>query len=599
MDWLNEQPRMPDLVHAHYADAGYVGVGVANLLGVPLVFTGHSLGRDKRKRLLASGLSAQAIEDSYNIARRIAAEEETLANAELVITSTNNEIREQYELYNYYDPDRMAVIAPGTDLTQFFPPREEETFGFEKKLEPFLRKPEKPIVLALSPPDERKNIAMLVKAYGKNKQLQKAANLVIVAGNRKDIRNLGQGAQDVLTSLLILVDRYNLYGKVALPKKHKADDVPEIYRLAAARRGVFINPALTEPFGLTLLEAAATGLPVVATENGGPVDIIGNCKNGLLVNPLHKKEISKALLALLSDPDAWKEASENGLEGVREHYTWQAHADQYLEQLATMIGRKPALEVQEPADQWVRYRDRALFTDLDQSLLGDPEMLPRFAEVVRSQRQQVTFGIATGRRIDSALAVMKNHGIPSPDVLISSLGTRIHYDRVLIEDKHWADHIDHGWNRARIERVLSEIPGLKLQPKRTQSRFKISWYYDPAKAPAIDEIISLLHQREITANVIGSFGQFLDIIPSRASKGQALRYVALRLDIPLEHILVAGGSGADEDMMRGNALAVVVANRHEEELSQLVDLERVYFAKAEYADGILEAIDHYHFFDHD
>ena len=43
---------------------------------------------------------------------------------------------------------------------------------------------------------------------------------------------------------------------------------------------------------------------------------------------------------------------------------------------------------------------------------------------------------------------------------------------------------------------------------------------------------------------------------------------------------MAGGSGADEDMMRGNTLAVVVANRHHEELSQLVDVERIYFATA-------------------
>jgi len=41
---------------------------------------------------------------------------------------------------------------------------------------------------------------------------------------------------------------------------------------------------------------------------------------------------------------------------------------------------------------------------------------------------------------------------------------------------------------------------------------------------------------------------------------------------------VAGGSGADEDMMRGNTLAVVVANRHHEELSQLIDQQRIYFA---------------------
>ncbi len=106
-----------------------------------------------------------------------------------------------------------------------------------------------------------------------------------------------------------------------------------------------------------------------------------------------------------------------------------------------------------------------------------------------------------------------------------------------------------------------------------------------------------MHQNELNANVIVSFGQFLDILPARASKGQALRYAALRLDIPFEHILVAGGSGADEDMIRGNAMAVVVANRHEEELSELVDLERVFFSKRVHAGGLLDAIEHYGFLD--
>ncbi len=80
-----------------------------------------------------------------------------------------------------------------------------------------------------------------------------------------------------------------------------------IYRLAAASRGVFVNPALTEPFGLTLLEAAASGLPVVATEDGGPQDIIANCDNGLLIDPLDKAAIAKALLrAAASDAAYWQ-----------------------------------------------------------------------------------------------------------------------------------------------------------------------------------------------------------------------------------------------------------------------------------------------------
>jgi sucrose-phosphate synthase len=175
------------------------------------------------------------------------------------------------------------------------------------------------------------------------------------------------------------------------------------------------------------------------------------------------------------------------------------------------------------------------------------------------------------------------------------MGTRIHYGDRLSEDAHWADHIDHDWSNVRVHRVLRELPGLKLQPRETQSRFKVSWFYDAEQAPPADEITTLLHQHELNANVVLSYGQFLDVIPARASKGQALRYAAQRLDIPLEQVLVAGGSGADEDMMRGNMLAVVVANRHDEELSGLVDLERVFFSEHAHAAGLLDAIEHYGF----
>lgn len=596
VNWLNEQPRMPDIVHCHYADAGYVGVRLAHLLSIPLIHTGHSLGRDKRKRLLAKGLSKEEIESSYNIGRRIDAEEEVLANADLVITSTHNEIEVQYGLYNYYDPDRMAVIPPGTDLVQFHPPLKDEKIAFAAQVDRFLAAPDKPLILALSRADERKNIITLLEAYGESSALRQAANLLIVAGSRDDIRDMESGAESVMTNILILIDTYDLYGKVAIPKSHRADEVPDIYRLAAASGGVFINPALTEPFGLTILEAAASGLPVVATENGGPVDIIANCHNGELVNPLDKGEISEALLKLLRDQKAWSLASRNGIEGVHRHYSWQAHAESYLSKIGSLDGKYQSIPKEKPVSRTMRYRDRAIFTDLDQNLIGNIAALQRFVELVRENRKCVTFGIATGRRIDSALALMKKHGIPTPDVLISSLGTRIHYGQSLTEDDYWADHIDYNWSLHQVRRILAELPGMKLQPKTEQTAFKLSYYHDPQKAPSVDDIIALLRKQDQNVNVMSSFGQYIDIVPSRASKGQALRYVSQRLGIPLEQILVAGGSGADEDMMRGNTLAVVVGNRHHEELSQLIDQERIYFAGQPHALGIVEAIEHYDFF---
>ncbi len=595
VNWLNDQPRMPDVIHTHYADAGYVGVRLANQFGVPLIHTGHSLGRDKRKQLLAKGLSREEIENTYNIERRIDAEEEVLANADLVITSTKNEIEEQYELYNYYDPSRMQVIPPGTNLQQFYPPIAGETIAFVEQLKPFLSEPEKPLILALSRPDERKNFYTLVEVFGESKLLQQHANLLIIAGNRDDIRDMDTGAQSVLTNILLLIDSYNLYGKVAVPKHHRPDEVSGIYRLVSASQGVFINPALTEPFGLTILEAAASGLPVVATENGGPVDILANCQNGELVDPLDKTAITEALLKLLQGADVWLQASKNGIEGVRRHYTWESHAEAYMKKVKEIQDKySPPLGVK-PAPRAIRYRDRAIFTVLDENLLGNQESLDRFSEMIRKNHKSVTFGIATGRRMDSALAIMKKHKIPVPDVLVSSLGTRIHYGKKLTEDAYWAEHIDHDWNPQHVLRALKNLPGLKLQPKKELSHFKISYYYDSKNAPSIDEIIALIRQKELTTNVFFTNDELIDIIPSRASKGQALRYVAQRLDIPLEHILAAGGSGADEDMMRGNTLAVVVGNRHQENLSDLEDHKRIYFANQAHAGGILEAIEYYDF----
>jgi sucrose-phosphate synthase len=593
VDWLNRHTRLPDVVHTHYADAGYVGVRVANLFGLPLVHTGHSLGRDKRKRLLARGVSHEDIEHTYNMSRRIDAEEEILANADLVITSTRNEVEQQYGLYNYYDPSRMAVIPPGTDLEQFHPPAANERPNFAAKIDPFLKTPGKPMILALSRADERKNLLTLIEAFGESPALREAANLVIIAGNRDDIRDLENGPQAVLTNILLLIDSYNLYGKVAVPKRHLPSDVPDIYRIAASRHGVFINPALTEPFGLTLLEAAASGLPVVATKNGGPVDIIENCANGRLVDPLDRDEIASALLHFLQSDGAWRKAVRNGIAGVRKHYSWQAHAETYLGQVARLeTGPRTIPTVVTKK----RYRDRAVFSDLDQNLVGNPAALRQFIDVMRQNRKCVVFGIATGRRVDQALSIMEKHGIPVPEVLISSLGTRIHYGRDLEEDNYWIDHIDHNWSPRQVRRLLARLPGLASQPKSEQSSHKVSFYYDEQRAPSVEEIVTLLRQSELTANVIHSFGQFLDVVPARASKGLALRHAMQQMEVPLEHVLAAGGSGADEDMMRGNTLAVVVGNRHHEELSSLVDLDRIYFAKQPHALGILEAIEYYDFF---
>ena len=98
------KPTWPYVIHGHYADAGEVAAHLSGALNVPMVLTGHSLGRNKFEQLLKQGrLSREDINSTYKIVRRIEAEELGIDASEMVVTSTRQEIEEQWGLYDGFD----------------------------------------------------------------------------------------------------------------------------------------------------------------------------------------------------------------------------------------------------------------------------------------------------------------------------------------------------------------------------------------------------------------------------------------------------------------------------------------------------------------
>ncbi len=591
--------RVPDIVHSHYADAGLVGSRLAGLLGVPLIHTGHSLGKEKLARLLEKGVKESTIEEQYNMSTRIEAEEIALGTAAKVVVSTQQEIDEQYESYDNYQPSRMVVIPPGVDLSRFHPADGTELgTPIAKELNRFLEETTKPMILALSRPDERKNIASLVHAYGESIDLQNQANLVIVAGNRNNIPEMDKGARSVLTELLMLIDRYDLYGKVAYPKHHSADDVPVLYRIAAKRRGVFINPALTEPFGLTLIEAAASGLPIVATHDGGPQEIIAYCKNGLLIDPLNIDDIKRKLIDIFSNKRRWSSYSRNGVTGANRHFSWPGHVESYLSQIAGVINKSKLRHHVRPTKSRLPTVDRMAFSSIDNALFGDDQSMRELVELLKANKNHCGFGIATGRSLASTTRFIKKMGIPTPDILITSVGTEIHYSHRgmrLVEDAYWPQHIDYRWEPEALLDIMQRVPGLKIRAKSEQSRHKISYTYDKTITPTSREIKRLLRTHDLATKIVMTDETCLDLLPIRASKGLAIRYLAMKWGLSLDRILVVGDSGNDEEMLTGDTLGVVVGN-HSPELDKLKNKPRIYFARGEFALGIIEGLEHYRFF---
>lgn len=568
--YLNDLDRKPDIIHAHYADAGILARKAKEALGIPYIFTGHSLGAVKRE--VNGGADA-------SLHTRIAVEERALALADAVIASSRDEAEAQYAHYDSIEAGRIRVIPPGCDLTRF--ESAQPTDKVRADLAHFLRDPAKPMLLAIARPVRKKNLLGLVEAYAGDPKLQDAANLVVVAGCRSLLGDLETECREVVQELIEAVDRHDLYGKVAYPKHHDPADIPAYYALARESGGVFVNPALNEPFGLTLLEAAASRLPVVATDSGGPNDIVERCNNGELVCPRDPQAIATACRDIVTDRRKWVRYATAGVEAVAA-YDWSAHRNQYHRLLHELTGPL------EPAPHW----DRILICDIDNTLLGDREALRDFLAWQAEHSGHIALGIATGRSFHSAQAILAAEGVPTPDAIISSVGTRIHWydrdERRFSEDEGWRRRVEDAWQENTV-REVTETLGLRQQALLEQHSGKASFFIDQHDP---EDIHRAFRKAGLRVEIVASHGRYLDVLSEGAGKGPAVVHVADTLSLTQSRVVVAGDSGNDLTMLRACRFPIVVGNASDG-LAQDPSLAHAYWAKGCYAAGVLEGVRHY------
>ncbi len=609
--FIKKEGEQPDVIHGHYPDAGYICLQLSDFFQTPFIFTGHSLGRPKKQKLLNDGMKEKEVQRYYKIDHRIHTEEEIIRNADLIITSTRQEIEKQYGMYDNKNLPTYSVIPPGVNLDKFYPfyhdmmpekPKEEEILqaraSIMEELSRFLLNPDKPLVLALCRADKRKNISGLIDAFGKDKELQAMANLAIFAGIRKDITDMGNNEKDVLTEMLLLMDKYDLYGKMAIPKKHDFTyEVPELYRLAAEKKGVFVNIAFTEPFGLTLIEASACGLPLVATDDGGPRDIIANCENGYLVDPTDHETIGRHIKELVSDGEKWKRFSASGIKGINDHYSWEAHVGKYTDKVSPLVAEKNAAVSEEPAETPVGSRltvlKKLLMTDIDNTLTGEEAALAELMEILRSYREELGFGVVTGRCVEEVMDIFQQLGLMTPDVIIASVGSEIYYRFKSFPDKGWQGHIAKNWNREKIKALLDRFDFLTYREDNAQNEFKVAYTMTNQK-DRLARIHDLLDRERQHYNLVFSHDQYLDVLPLRASKAKAIRYLSYKWEIPMRNIMVCGDGSTDAEMLKGTVQGVVVAN-HDPALNQLKGKRKIYFADGTRARGVMEGLEKFKF----
>ncbi len=183
--------------------------------------------------------------------------------------------------------------------------------------------------------DTIKNITGLVEAFGRSEELKQRTNLIIVAGKVDREEADSPEEKEQIDLVYRLAEEYDLHGSFRwLGIGLSRPDAAEVYRVIADHCGIFVQPALYEAFGLTVLEAMHSGLPTAATRYGGPLEIIREDEDGFLLDVKDREALAAKLLEILDrfdrDGGYWRRISEAGIKRVAEHYNWPVYCRNLL-----------------------------------------------------------------------------------------------------------------------------------------------------------------------------------------------------------------------------------------------------------------------------
>jgi sucrose-phosphate synthase len=341
---------LPDYLTAHYADGGFAAVLLRARTGLGFTFTGHSLGAQKMDKLKASPANIQALDSRFHFSQRIDAERLAMQLADRVVTSTTAEAKEQYAhpLYRGAAPAEAGgfeVIPPGINGTIFHPDLDLDPID-QRTVQP--GEFDRPQVIVSSRLDAKKNIAAVVEAFAIAPELAERAGLVICTRGMDnpwvDIERLKDDERAVLEPILARIDQAGLRASVRFLNIGSQQALASTYRSLAALGSVFALPSLVEPFGLAPIEAAACGLAIAATRNGGPSEVFAR-GGGVLFDPEDARDIADKLIEALSQARTLRRQA---LDRIVPGYTWHRTAERYLQVIEEGLTAERAA-ISEPA----------------------------------------------------------------------------------------------------------------------------------------------------------------------------------------------------------------------------------------------------------
>lgn len=234
----------------------------------------------------------------------------------------------QQQLYQQYQVD-APVIINGVDAKRF----SSEVNGKEAKLKQQLGINGNPVYLTIGGIEPRKNSLKLLQAFIEVLKIHPQAQLIIAGGETLfDYEPYRLKFFDLAKQ-----NKINIGESLILPGVMRDEDIPVLYRCVDA----FVFPSVKEGWGLVLLEAIASGLPII-TSNIPPFTEFMTDKSALLVDPNSSKAIVNAMLSILNKNTVQKLISNNS--NIPLQYSWQKSAQMHLKVYSKLLQNSKLLQ---------------------------------------------------------------------------------------------------------------------------------------------------------------------------------------------------------------------------------------------------------------
>ena len=282
----------PDVVHVQVSDPiGLSVVSYARKRGIPVVTTEHNQPEVLTEPLHIPGVvrkPVNALLSAYFRNRQ--------SKSDFVTMPTEQAIRNLLSKHEIDVP--VAAVSNGVDLSNFKPMKVEKEF-YEK----YDLRVDAPKAVYIGRIDPEKKVRVVVEAFSRILDALPEAELVI-AGDGVDLANVKNE-----------IARLGISSSVKCLGKVSGEELYKVYNIG----NVFVTASEIETQGIVLIEAAASGLPLIAVDKGAVSEVCRDDINGFLCRPGEVSEISEALRKILSDKKLQEKYSKKSLEIAKEH----------------------------------------------------------------------------------------------------------------------------------------------------------------------------------------------------------------------------------------------------------------------------------------